>query len=75
VIRTVKSSVDKFSLKNFCLLGSFSSPIIADERIYELFRKELFERKGMRKGSITQVAEEAILLRVDSNVAKDKEKG
>jgi hypothetical protein len=40
--------------------------IVVDDKIDDTFRKEVFKRKGMKKGNITEAVEEAIILWVSS---------
>ncbi|MCL4436556.1 MAG: hypothetical protein M1503_04000 [Thaumarchaeota archaeon] len=43
-----------------------------DDELEQKFRKTVFERKGMKKGNITEALEEAINLWIDEEVAKDE---
>ncbi|MEM3727791.1 MAG: hypothetical protein QXF75_01150 [Candidatus Bathyarchaeia archaeon] len=38
------------------------------------FREEVFRRKGMKKGNLTEALEEAILLWINTDTLKKKEK-
>jgi len=48
--------------------------IVVDDRVDDRFRKEVFKRKGMKKGNLTQAVEEAMLLWVNANADKHEEK-
>jgi hypothetical protein len=45
-----------------------------DEKLDNKFRKEVFKRKGMKKGNLTKAVEEAMLLWISSGVVEKKEK-
>jgi len=44
------------------------------DKIDSKFRKEVFKRKGMKKGNLTQAVEEAMLMWISSEAVKNEEK-
>lgn len=42
-------------------MGKVKINVALDEKLEEQFRKTVFERKGMKKGNISEALEEAIL--------------
>jgi len=43
------------------------------DKIDSKFRKEVFKRKGMKKGNLTQAVEEAMLLWIGSKAVENEE--
>jgi hypothetical protein len=41
--------------------------IVISDDLEEKFRKEVFKRKGMKKGNLSKAVEEAMLLWIDSD--------
>jgi hypothetical protein len=44
--------------------------IVLDDRLEERFRKAVFEKKGMKKGNISEALQEAVDLWIESEAQK-----
>jgi hypothetical protein len=44
--------------------------VLIDDNLDENFREEVFKRKGMKKGNLTEALEEAMLLWINAEIIK-----
>jgi len=63
---------DYIVLRYDSMMGKLNIKI--KDKIDSKFRKEVFKRKGMKKGNLTQAVEEAMLMWISSEAVKNEEK-